>query len=145
MNVQFFGEYDHNLDEKGRLTIPAKFRSRLNDGVIVARGLEPCLLIFTPDDWQNYVTTLYGHLPQNKENTRAMARFVFSGASDQTPDKQGRILLTNSLRMYAGLRENVTILGIQDHLEVWDAEAWQKHLKDLEVNARAISESLSGA
>ena len=139
----FFGEAQYTLDDKGRLTIPAKFRSHLSDGVIVARGLEPCLLIFTPNDWQNYVTTLYGHLPQNKESTRAIARFVFSGASDQTLDKQGRILLASNLRAYAGLRENVVILGIQDHLEVWDAEAWQKDLKNLEINARQISENLS--
>jgi len=139
----FFGEAQYTLDDKGRLTIPAKFRSRFSDGVMVARGLEPCLLIFTPDDWQNYVTSLYGHLPQNKENTRAIARFVFSGASDQTLDKQGRILLPSNLRAYAGLREDVVILGIQDHLEVWDAEAWQKDLKNLEINAREISEHLS--
>ena len=139
----FFGEAEYTLDDKGRLTIPAKFRSRFSDGVMVARGLEPCLLIFTPDDWQNYVTSLYGHLPQNKENTRAIARFVFSGASDQTLDKQGRILLPSNLRAYAGLREDVVILGIQDHLEVWDAEAWQKDLKNLEINAREISEHLS--
>jgi len=139
----FFGEAQYTLDDKGRLTIPAKFRSRFSDGVMVARGLEPCLLIFTPDDWQNYVTSLYGHLPQNKENTRAIARFVFSGASDQTLDKQGRILLPSNLRAYAGLREDVVILGIQDHLEVWDAEAWQKDLKNLEINARQISENLS--
>jgi MraZ protein len=139
----FFGEAEYTLDDKGRLTIPAKFRSHLSDGVIVARGLEPCLLIFTPDAWQNYVTSLYGHLPQNKENTRAIARFVFSGASDQTLDKQGRILLPSNLRTYAGLRENVVILGIQDHLEVWDVEAWQKDLKSLEINAREISENLS--
>ena len=139
----FFGEAEYTLDDKGRLTIPAKFRSRFSDGVMVARGLEPCLLIFTPDDWQNYVTSLYGHLPQNKENTRAIARFVFSGASDQTLDKQGRILLPSNLRAYAGLREDVVILGIQDHLEVWDAEAWQKDLKNLEINARQISENLS--
>ena len=110
----FLGEYTHTLDDKGRLTLPAKFRGQLAGGVIVTRGLDGCLFVFTKDSWVRFTDTLAERLPFTQQKARALSRFLYSSASDVTPDRQGRILVPPSLRRYAGLNEEVMILTIDN-------------------------------
>ena len=137
----FLGEYEHTLDEKGRLTIPAKLRHQFNDGLIVTRGLDGCLFIYTPQGWESYVATL-NQLPPDKRSSRFFTRYVFAGADKLIPDKQGRILLPAALRKYAGLDTEVVITGANHRLEVWAADKWQAILEEVERDAETIVEEL---
>jgi MraZ protein len=137
----FLGEYEHSLDDKGRLTIPAKLRQEFSDGLVVTRGLDGCLFIYTFQGFDAYVATL-NQLPPDKRSSRSFTRFVFSGANKLVPDKQGRILLPASLRDFAGLDSEVVIIGANHRLEVWAADKWRAMLKEAEQNAEQIVEEL---
>jgi MraZ protein len=135
----FLGEYGHSLDGKGRLFIPAKYRPACQPGVVVTRGFERCLYIYTNSGWQSLVSGLE-NLPPNKKKTRSLIRFLCSGATDLLPDAQCRILLPAYLREFAGLHAEVTVIGAYDHLEVWAADEWPKVREEVEQNAEAIAE-----
>jgi MraZ protein len=137
----FLGEYEHTLDEKGRLTIPSKLRQEFNEGLVVTRGLDRCLFIYTSSGWESYVATL-SVLPPDKKISRSFTRFVFSGANPLVPDKQGRILLPANLREFAGLENDVVIIGANNRLEVWAADKWRTILDDVEQDAERIVEDL---
>ena len=136
----FLGEYTHTLDDKGRLTLPAKFRGQLAGGVIVTRGLDGCLFVFTKESWVRFTETLAQRLPFTQQKARALSRFLYSSASDVTPDRQGRILIPPSLRRYASLNEEVMIIGANNRLEMWDPERWRLTIADVETNAEEIAE-----
>lgn len=137
----FLGEYEHTLDGKGRLTIPSKYHSDCRPGVVVTRGFDHCLYIFTSTSWTALVSGL-DNLPPNKRNTRSFIRFLCSGATDLVPDKQNRVLLPAYLREFAGLNVDVTVIGAYDHLEVWAADEWRKVRKEVEENAESIAEEI---
>lgn len=137
----FLGEYKHSLDEKGRLTIPAKLRHDLADGLYVTRGLDGCLFIYTLQGWESYVSTL-NQLPLDKKSSRTFIRFTFSGANKLIPDGQGRILLPANLREFAGLDTDVVIIGANHRLEVWAADKWQAMLQEIEKDAELVAEEL---
>ena len=118
------GEYRHTIDDKGRLTIPAKFRGELAAGVVVTRGLNRNLIAFALDDWQDLAGRVKG-LPWGDPSAREFRRRIFAGAVDLEPDKQGRILLPATLRDFAGINGEVVIAGMFDHLEIWNSEAWE--------------------
>ncbi|CUS02734.2 Protein MraZ [Candidatus Promineifilum breve] len=118
------GEYRHTIDDKGRLTIPAKFRGELAAGVVVTRGLNRNLIAFSLDDWRDLAGRVKG-LPWGDPSAREFRRRIFSGAIDLEPDKQGRILLPANLRDFAGINGEVVIAGMFDHLEIWNSEAWE--------------------
>lgn len=118
------GEYRHTIDDKGRLTIPAKFRGELAAGVVVTRGLNRNLIAFSLDDWRDLAGRVKG-LPWGDPSAREFRRRIFSGAVDLEPDKQGRILLPATLRDFAGINGEVVIAGMFDHLEIWNSEAWE--------------------
>jgi MraZ protein len=139
----FLGEYTHTLDDKGRLTLPARFRDRFSEGVVVTRGLDGCLFAFTRDDWKVFVSILSERLPFTQKSARAFSRFFFSGAVDMVPDRQGRILIPTYLRDYAHLNTEVTIIGANTRLELWDPERWTPVLVDVESNAEEIAEQFS--
>ena len=136
----FLGQYNHTLDTKGRLTLPARFRERLAQGIVVTRGLDGCLFVFTNDIWEQFTAILGKELPFTQKSARAFSRFFFSGASDVVPDRQGRILIPSFLRRYADLHEEVMIVGANTRIELWDAKRWQDTLLDVESNAEQIAE-----
>ena len=136
----FLGEYTHTLDDKGRLTLPAKFRADLEHGVVVTRGLDGCLFVFTYEDWKKFTTILGQELPFTQQKARAFSRFLFSGATDIVPDRQGRVLIPTYLREYARLDSEVKIIGANNRVELWSPERWQEELIDVETNAEMIAE-----
>jgi MraZ protein len=137
----FLGEYEHSLDGKGRLTIPVKLRHEFGDGLVVTRGLDGCLFIYTLQGFDAYVATL-NQLPPDKKSSRSFTRFVFSAANKLFPDKQGRILLPARLRIFAGLDGDVIIIGANHRLEVWAADRWQAVLEEVERDAENVVEEL---
>jgi len=135
------GEYKHSIDDKGRLAIPAKFRAKIEGGAIITRGLDKCLFVFTMREWEKLAEKLVA-LPLAQANSRAFARLMLSGAADVELDSQGRILIPESLREYAGLSKNSVVAGVYNRMEVWDAETWQEYKKKTESSSEEIAEKL---
>lgn len=137
----FIGEYNHNLDEKGRLAIPVKFRKILEKGAVVTKGLDSCLFLYTIDEWKILAEKL-SHLPISQSNTRAFSRLMLAGAMDVQIDKQGRIILPDYLRKYAELKKKVIINGLYNRLEIWDESKWDAYKLKTEKESDAIAEKL---
>lgn len=112
------GEFHHNIDEKKRLIIPSKFREELGDKVIITRGLDGCLFVYSLEEWDKIVLSLK-NLPFTKKDTRIFTRFFLSGATICEFDKQGRVVIPSSLTDYAEIKKECTIIGVNDRLEVW--------------------------
>jgi len=119
----FLGEYLHAIDNKGRLTIPAKFRGELAAGLVVTKGIDRCLVIYSMESWQALKERI-AELPMTDRNARDFRRLVFAGASDTAPDGQGRINVPQSLREYAGLDGQAVVVGCDTYIEVWGPRAW---------------------
>jgi MraZ protein len=119
----FLGEFTHAIDDKGRLTIPAKFRGELAAGLVVTRGFDQNLMVFTMSGWEKLAAQI-AERPLTDAGMRAFRRRVFSGAVDLEPDRQGRILLPDYLRDFAGITNEVVIAGLFDYVELWSSEAW---------------------
>ena len=132
------GEYEHTLDDKNRLTLPAKFRQ-----VVVSRGLDGCLVVFTRDNWDSFVASrLEGLNPFSKE-ARQMNRYMFAGAAETELDKQGRMMVPPSLLEHAGLGKEVVVAGVRDHVEIWDRAAWRTQLEEVEGSVELVAERLA--
>jgi MraZ protein len=138
----FIGEYSHNLDEKGRLAIPKKFRSDLSKGAVVTRGLDRCLFLYTKTEWKKLADKL-ANLPFAQANTRAFARLMLAGAMDVKVDKQGRIILPEYLRTFAGLKKNIVVAGLYNRLELWDQKMWSDYTQKSEANSGSIAEQMA--
>jgi MraZ protein len=119
----FLGEYAHTIDDKGRLTLPAKYRADLAAGLVVTRGIDKCLFVFPRAEWDKLSAKLDA-LPLTDPQAREFRRLIFSGAIDDELDKQGRVLLAQYLRDYAGLNGNVIVAGLNTHMEIWAPDAW---------------------
>ena len=141
-NIMMIGEYRHNLDDKGRLAIPAKFRNELNKGAVVTRGLDNCLFILTKKEWEKLADKLSA-LPFSQSNSRAFSRFMLSGAMELEIDKQGRAILPEYLRSFANLKKNVVVAGLYSRLEIWDDEAWKKYKSQTEAESGSIAEKMA--
>lgn len=137
----FLGEYHHNIDEKGRIVLPSKFRAELKDNFIIARGLEKCLYVYSLDDWNKLVDKL-NTLPFTKKDARSFTRAFFSGATFCEFDNQGRTCITSPLVSYADLSRECVIIGANDRIEIWDKSAWENVLADNEENLSDIAENL---
>lgn len=137
----FIGEYNHNIDEKGRLAIPVKFRSDLARGAVVTRGLDNCLFLYSMEEWEKLADKL-SKLPISKANTRAFARLMLSGAMDVEIDKQGRIILPDYLRKYASIKKKAVVAGLYSRLEIWDEESWENYKQGTEKDSKDIAEAL---
>ena len=135
------GEHHHSVDEKGRLAIPAKFRKILSPGVVVTRGLDNCLFLYPLDEWGE-VSERLAKLPLNQSRPRAFARLMLAGASHAEIDSQGRILIPDYLRSFAGIKAKAVILGLHNRAEIWDEEKWQRYRVDVEKNSDEIAEQL---
>ena len=136
------GEYSHNIDDKGRLAIPVKFRHVLSKGATVTRGLDNCLFLYTKNEWDK-VAEKYANLPIAQANSRAFSRLMLAGAMDVELDKQGRIILPEYLRKFASVKKNVVIAGLYNRLEIWDEELWNKYKGQTEAESGAIAEKMA--
>lgn len=139
--MNFIGEYQHNLDSKGRLAIPVKFREKLNGGAVITRGLDRCLFVFTLKEWEVLAQKLIA-LPLSQANSRAFVRLMLAGAMNVEIDKQGRILIPDYLRGYAGLKKIAAVAGLYNRIEIWDAEKWQEYKLKTESSSDEIAEKL---
>jgi len=125
------GTHTPKLDDKGRIILPAKFRDELSAGVVVTRGQERCLYVFSKKEFES-VHEKIRQAPVTSEEARKYLRLFLSGASDDTPDKQGRVLVPQLLRDYAGLTKELVIIGVGSRAEIWDAYSWQEYLSSNE-------------
>ena len=135
------GEFHHNIDEKGRLTLPAKFRDELGESFIITRGLEECLFVYTMDEWAK-ITRRLNNLPFTKKDARSFMRFFLSGATAAEFDKQGRINITSPLISYAELKKECVIVGVGDRLEIWSSDKWNDFYNDNKEKLGDIAETL---
>ena len=135
------GEYQHNLDSKGRIAIPAKFRDKLTAGAIITRGLDNCLFVFASKEWEILAQKLIT-LPLAQANSRAFVRLMLAGAMNVVLDSQGRILIPDYLRNYADLKKRAVITGLYNRVEIWDAEKWGEYKRKTESASDEIAEKL---
>ena len=124
------GEYSHTIDEKGRFNFPSKFREDMGDRFIVTKGFDSnsCLFVYSKEEWAHLADKV---LAKKKKKTRKVQRFMFSSAVEVVPDKQGRILIPQNLRDYAGLNKDILVIGVQNRAEIWNSEAWEKVCEDI--------------
>lgn len=137
----FIGEYSHNIDDKGRMAIPAKFRRDLQKGAVVTRGLDNCLFLYTKTEWEKLAEKLAA-LPISQSNTRAFSRLMLAGAMDVEIDKQGRVVLPEYLRQFAGIKKSLVIAGLYNRLEIWDQEKWNIYKNQTEAESSVIAEKM---
>ena len=137
------GEHEHTLDDKNRLTLPAKFRQAFGDGIVVTRGIDTCLEAYTPDDWSRRTVGRLATLETLSKEGRRMQRFFFSGAVETELDKQGRVAIPAALIQHAQLDRDVVVAGVNDHLEIWDRAAWRRELAEVEGSAEHVAERLA--
>ena len=128
------GEYEHSLDVKGRLIMPAKLREDMGEKFIITKGLDGCLFGFSQTEWSNFEEKLKT-LPLTNKNARDFVRFFLSGAVECEIDKQGRFLLPNNLRTYATLEKEINIIGVGTRIEIWNREAWKKYSSNNKIQA----------
>ena len=135
------GEFEHTIDDKNRLTLPAKFRQALSGGLVITRGMDGCLYCYPQADWERLVESRLAGLDPLSREGRLMHRFFFAGASEAEPDKQGRVALPPTLAKDLG--REVVVAGVRDHLEIWNREAWRDHVKVMEGSAEDVAERLA--
>jgi MraZ protein len=137
------GEYEHAIDDKNRLTLPAKFRQEFADGVVLTRGLDGCLFAYRRADWEQIVETRLKQIDQLSKEGRRLHRHFFSGAAEAELDKQGRVMVPTALLEHANLGREVVVAGVHDRLEIWDRAAWRDELKQVEGSAEDVAERLA--
>lgn len=137
----FMGEYQHSIDVKGRIIVPAKFREGLGESFVLTRGLDQCLFVYPMEEWKLLEEKLK-KLPLTKKDARSFTRFFLSGASECEIDKQGRINIPQPLRAYAKLSKACTVIGVSNRVEIWDEMVWDAYVKESEQSFAEISENL---
>ncbi len=135
------GEYTHTLDPKKRLSMPAKWRKELGKGLVITRGLDTCLFVYTKKEWEK-VSEKVAALPLGQADTRGFNRFFLSGAVEVEVDKNGRILVPDFLKDFAKLESKVVLAGIHSRVEIWDEAQWNAYKQKIETNADALAEKL---
>ena len=140
-STMLMGEYHHNIDEKGRLIVPSKFRYELGEKFIVTRGLDGCLFVYSMEEWNKIVEKLKS-LPFTKKDARAFLRFFLSGATECAFDRQGRISIASPLINYANIEKECVIIGVNDRLEIWSEKNWEKFFSQNAENLSDIAEDL---
>jgi MraZ protein len=137
----FFGTHTPRLDDKGRLFLPAKFRDELLEGLVITRGQERCLYVWPVAEF-SALTEQFRQAPVTNKKARDYMRMLFAGASDETPDKQGRITIPPMLREYASLTRDCVVIGAMNRVEVWDSESWQRYSGEQEQAFADLSEEV---
>ena len=138
----FIGEYEHSVDAKGRVIMPAKLREDIGEKFIVTKGLDGCLFAYSYEEWTNFEAKLKT-LPLTNKNARDFVRFFLSGAVECEIDKQGRFLIPNNLRTYATLEKEIIIIGVGTRIEIWNREEWKKYSSDENISADEIAENMT--
>jgi MraZ protein len=137
----FLGEHRHALDEKGRVIFPARLRSELGAQVVLQKGIDPCLYVFPPEEWERQVQRV-SSLPTTRPEARRYARFFFSQAQSERIDRQGRLTIPAPFREYAGLSRDVVIVGAGARVEIWDAQRWERHRSETEAGVEDFTREL---
>ncbi|MBM7680124.1 MraZ protein [Pullulanibacillus pueri] len=135
------GEYQHSIDEKGRLIVPSKFREDLGTTFVLTRGLDQCVFGYPMEEWKQLEQKLKA-LPFTKKDARAFTRFFFSGAAESQLDKQGRVNISQPLRSYAKLEKECVVIGVSSRIEIWSKSIWESYYEESEASFSEISESL---
>ena len=138
----FYGEYQHTIDPKSRVIVPVKFRDGLGEKFILTKGLDNCLFAYSSSEWNNLEIKLKA-LPFTDKDVRAFIRFFFAGATECEVDKQGRILIPQNLREYAGLEKDIYAIGVSTRVEIWDKTKWINYSSDDNVSADKIAEKMA--
>jgi len=139
----FIGEFQHAIDDKGRISVPAKFRTQLNKGgAIVTRGLDNCLWLFERSEWTKLADKLAA-LPISQANSRAFARLMLAGAMEVDVDRQGRVILPDYLRQFAHLKRKAVVAGLYNRVEIWDSQLWQLYKAKTERKSNEVAEQLA--
>jgi MraZ protein len=138
----FIGEYQHSIDPKGRVFMPAKFREDLGEKFVVTKGLDNCLFVYPNEEWRSLEQKLRT-LPLTSKEARAFIRFFFAGAAECEADKQGRILIPANLRDYAGLEKDLSIIGVSTRVEIWNRDAWESYNGESSMDQEAIIEKMA--
>lgn len=138
----FIGEYEHSVDAKGRVIMPAKLRDDIGEKFIVTKGLDGCLFAYSITEWTNFEGKLKT-LPLTNKNARDFVRFFLSGAVECEIDKQGRFLIPGNLREYATLEKEIIIIGVGTRIEIWNKEEWKKYSSDENISADEIAENMT--
>ncbi len=136
------GEYEHSIDVKGRLIMPAKLRDDMGERFIITKGLDGCLFGFSQNEWANFEEKLKT-LPLTSKNARDFVRFFLSGATECEIDKQGRFLIVGNLRQYAHMDKEVVIIGVGTRIEIWNREEWRKYNSSENISADSIAENMT--
>ncbi len=136
------GEYRHNVDVKGRVSVPSKFRDDLGQSFVVTKGLDNCLFMYSKAEWETFEEKLK-QLPLTNADARTFIRFFFAGATEVEVDKQGRINIPQVLRDYAGIKKDVVIAGVATRAEIWDSESWDKYTSSEALNVSNIASQMS--
>ncbi|MBI4135045.1 MAG: division/cell wall cluster transcriptional repressor MraZ [Candidatus Sungbacteria bacterium] len=139
--MAFLGEYQHAIDEKGRVAIPVKFRKALKEKVVVTRGIDAHLYLYPIEEWTKLAEKI-AQLPINQANSRAFSRHMLGGAVEMEIDGQGRILLPEYLRKHAEIKSQVVMVGLYDKIEIWSSERWGEYRIRTESNTEEIAEQL---
>ena len=132
----FLGEYEHTIDAKARLAVPAKFRAQINHGAVLSKGMGTCLSVYTIELWERKSNELASGM--SSEQLRDFERRIYPSASEVELDAQGRMVIPAKLRVYAGLESEVTVVGVRDHFEIWDRATWQAYQERLDAGGSNI-------
>ncbi|MGN0317635.1 MAG: division/cell wall cluster transcriptional repressor MraZ [Lachnospira sp.] len=135
------GEYNHTIDTKGRIIVPAKFREVLGDTFVVTKGLDNCLFVYPNDEWQKFEEKLQT-LPLTNKNARQFTRFFLAGAATVEVDKQGRILLPPVLREFAALEKDIVLVGVASRIEIWSKSRWEESISTYDSDMDEVAENM---
>ena len=138
------GKYEHTIDEKNRLTLPARFRETFREGAVLTRGMDGCLAIYPRDDWERLAESRLAALDPLSREGRELERYFYSGATESEPDRQGRVVIPLRLAEYARLDREVVVAGVRDRLEVWNRDTWRRQRDEMEGSAEHVAERLAG-
>jgi MraZ protein len=138
----FFGEFEHSIDSKGRLTIPAKFKEALAGGIVITRGLDGCLWAFTKEEWKK-VSEKIASLTMASAEARQFTRFMFASAAEAIPDRHGRVIIPQKLQAYAGIDGEVVVAGMMNKLEIWNPQHWVEEQDKVTENPEALVAQLA--
>ncbi|MGI6361965.1 MAG: division/cell wall cluster transcriptional repressor MraZ [Bacillota bacterium] len=138
----FMGEFQHSIDEKNRVIIPAKFRAELGNSFVLTKGLDKCIFVYPLEEWKKVAANLR-QLSSTRADARSFARIFFSGAVDTDMDKQGRALVPANLRKYAALEKDVMMIGVSSRVEIWDSEVWEKYSEQANNRYEEVAEKLA--
>lgn len=138
----FLGRHNHNLDAKGRLALPARFRDKLADGVVITRGFDPCLLVYPMDAWMPLAERV-ASLSISDPDVRTLRRMLFADAVDMQLDKQGRVLVPAELRQYASIEREAVVVGVHTFIEIWSPSTWEQQATSMDREGASVAERLA--